>query len=488
MSGEIAAKIWLALHAIIDDLSTRLLIFACEMIKSTSTTEAALIQICSRDIADEVLSLARLSLLDWLGCVFAARATPMAKAWARALNVDGEDALPKALSPTRMDPQGAALALGAFGNVLEMDDLHRASILHPGDTICAAALAVAMRRPTSGPALLAAIVRGYEIAIRIGTAVATGGYTPFYNSGTCGVFGAAMAVGDLKRLDQEQLADAIGQAGMQAAGIWQCRLEPGFSKQLATAHAARAGVLSAELGATGFLAPRQILSGKMGFFKSYYPEADTTVLTVPAPWAITMMSYKPFPACRHTHSAISAALALRAGLSEPLRQVDIHTYRAALDLCDNTAPDTPDQARFSLQHAVAIALHKGAPEIADFDTPAIQSPPLRTLRGLVRLQLDPTCDLAFPRQYGARIVVTTLNGRVLDATCTAAWGDPENPMSLPDLIAKFHRNAVHGGLPDADARTISEAVLALPDAADLAGLTKALTKAFAQEQETARCH
>lgn len=480
-------KIWLALHAIIGDFPKTLAISACEMIKNSATIESSLIRICSRDIAAEVLSVARLSLLDWLGCVFAARATPMAKTWGRALNADGEDALPNALSPTRMDPQGAALALGAFGNALEMDDLHRASILHPGDTICAAALAVAIRRPTSGPALLAAIVRGYEIAIRIGTAVAKGGYTPFYNSGTCGVFGAAVAAGALKRLDQEQLADAIGQAGMQAAGIWQCRLEPGFSKQLATAHAARAGVMSAELGAAGFLAPRQILSGKMGFFKSYYPEADTTALTVPAPWAITMMSYKPFPACRHTHPAISAALALRAGLSEPLQQVDIHTYRAALDFCDNATPCTPDQARFSLQHAVAITLHKGAPEIADFDTPTIHSLPLKTLRRLVRLHVDPDCEEAFPRQYGARVVVTTVDGRVRDATCPAAWGDPENPMSLADLIAKFHRNAIHGGLQHADACTISEAVLALPDAADIAGLTKALTKAFAQEQETARC-
>lgn len=457
------------------------------MIKNTAATESELIRICRRTIEAEVQSIARLSLLDWLGCVFAARATPVAKAWARALDADGEDALPKALSPSRMDAQSAALALGGLGNVLEMDDLHRASILHPGDTICAAALAVAMRRPTSGPALLSAIVRGYEIAIRIGTAVATGGYTPFYNSGTCGVFGAAMAAGNLRQLDHDQLADAIGQAGMQAAGIWQCRLEPSFSKQLATAHAARAGVFCAELGASGFLAPRAILTGKMGFFKSYYPGADTTALTVPAPWAITMMSYKPFPACRHTHPAISAALALREILSEPVQHVDVYTYRAAMDFCDNADPCTPDQARFSLQHTVAIALQKGAPEISDFDPPALQAHGTKTLRGLVRLHVDPQFDAAFPGQYGATIVVTTTDGKVHDATCPAAWGDPENPMSVPDLIAKFHRNAAHGGLPVAEARKVEEAVLALPDAADLTTLTQALTKAFATEQETIRC-
>ena len=480
-------KIRLALHAIIGDFSTKLSIFACEMAENTTANESELTQICRRNIAAGVQSIARLSLLDWLGCVLAARGTPVARAWARALDAQGEDVLPKAFSPSRMDVQNAALVLGGLGNVLEMDDLHRASILHPGDTICAAAIAVAMRRPTSGPALLSAIVRGYEIAIRIGTAVATGGYTPFYNSGTCGVFGAAIAAGDLHQLDQEQLSDAIGQAGMQAAGIWQCRLEPSFSKQLATAHAARAGVLSAELGAAGFLAPRAILTGKMGFFKSYYPGADTSALTTPAPWAITMMSYKPFSACRHTHPAISAALALRSELSAPVQQVDVHTYRAAIDFCDNATPETPDQARFSLQHAVAVTLLKGAPEIADFDPPALQAQSSKRLRERVRLHVDPQFDAAFPGQYGARTVVTATDGKVQEATCPAAWGDPENPISMPDLIAKFHRNAAHGGLQAAEADSIREAVLALPDATDLKMLTQALDKAFATEQETAIC-
>lgn len=453
------------------------------MAQNTAPVESELMRICRRPVAAEVQAFARIGLLDWLGCVFAARATPVAKAWARVLDADGQDALAKAMSPVAMDAQSAALALGGLGNVLEMDDLHRASILHPGDTICAAALAVGLRRPTSGAALLTAIVRGYEMGIRIGTAVATGGYTPFYNSGTCGVFGAAMAAGDLRGLDHDQLADAIGQAGMQAAGIWQCRLEPGFSKQLATAHAARAGVLSAELGAAGFPAPRAILTGTMGFFNSYYPTAKSAALTAPAPWAISAMSYKPFPACRHTHPAISAAMALGKIPADAVQGIDVHTYRAAIDFCDNADPKTPDQARFSLQHAVAVALWKGAPEIADFDPPALGDHRLAPLRGLFRVHVDPQFDAAFPAQYGARIVVTTKDGARHDATCPAAWGDPENPMSTADLIAKFHRNAVHGGLSAAAADKIEKAVWALPGAADLTTLAQALIQPVPPQQE-----
>ena len=117
-----------------------------------------------------------------------------------------------------------------------------------------------------------------------------------------------------------------------ASGIWQCRFEPTFSKQLATAQAARSGVLAADLAVAGFPGARAILTGPMGFFKNYYPGADTTQMTTPGDWALLEMSFKPFPACRHTHPAISAALALRDTAKAPNRIV-IETYRAALDFC-----------------------------------------------------------------------------------------------------------------------------------------------------------
>ena len=112
--------------------------------------------------------------------------------------------------------------------------------------------------------MLDAIVRGYEAAIRIGLAAAASGYSAWYNSGTCGVFGAAMAAGCAIGLDRSRLADALGQAGMMASGLWQCRLETTFSKQLATANAAQSGVVAARLAETGFPGARQILEGELG--------------------------------------------------------------------------------------------------------------------------------------------------------------------------------------------------------------------------------
>lgn len=454
-----------------------------QMSLKTPLDKSKLIEICRRPVPQDMAARARFSLLDWIGCSLAARhapaATSMALARAEATGGTDSDLWSIGVLSAQTDAQGAALAFGTLGNVLEMDDLHRAAILHPGNTTCAAALGVGLHNstsnPTSGTTLLNAIVRGYEAAIRIGTAAAAGGYAPFYNSGTCGIFGAAIACADLKGLDADAMADALGQAGMQAAGIWQCRLEPTFSKQLACAHAARAGVFSAELAAVGFRGARAILTGEFGFFASYYPRADRSALTAPGDWAITQMSFKPFAACRHTHPAISACLGIRQeNTNINVESIDIYTYHSALDFCNAPAPTTPDAARFSLQHAVATTWLRGAPAISDFEGSALKDPEIMALRSRVSLHRDANCDAAFPQAYGARVCVTLRDGRTRSAECPAAWGDPENPMSQADLIAKFRANAAHGDVDPRRASAIIEAVLKLPDAKDLTALNAAL--------------
>lgn len=449
------------------------------MSRITALPESELIEICRRPVAPCSVEWAALHLLDWLGCVVAAHKSPVALALGRVMGGAQTGVLGRAFSPDQTDAQTAALLTGALGNVLEMDDLHRGSILHAGDTICAAALAVALRQDTNGADLLAAVTRGYEVAIRIGLVAASGGYTPFYNSGTCAVFGTAIAASDLKGLGAEGMADALGQAGMQAAGIWQCRLEPTFSKQLACAHAARAGVLSAELAAVGFPGARQILTGPLGFFASYYPKADQAAL-ISEPdreWAIHQVSFKPFPACRHTHPAISAALEARRS-AQTLKRVHIHTYQAALDFCDAPSPATPDEARFSLQHAVAVALLRGPPGIADFDDVALRDPALTALRDKITLHVDPQIDAGFPARYAARLTLVMLDGAEINITCPAAWGDPENPMLHTDLVTKFTANAAHGGLSQDTAAALVECVLNLPHAPDMSDLQRALTAAL----------
>jgi 2-methylcitrate dehydratase PrpD len=130
---------------------------------------------------------------------------------------------------------GAALGNGGLGNVLEMDDVDKRAVLHPGPVVVPAALAAAQDRGASGEAFLDAIVRGYEAVIRIGRAVGPGHYRYWHNTGTCGPFGSAAAAASLYGLSQEQTAWALGLAGTQASGLWQTRHEAASGRPLGSA-------------------------------------------------------------------------------------------------------------------------------------------------------------------------------------------------------------------------------------------------------------
>ncbi|WP_424971578.1 MmgE/PrpD family protein [Dinoroseobacter sp. S76] len=438
------------------------------------TLAEQLVEIAQRPKGDADLSRAALHLMDWLGCIAAAQASPAGQA---ALRYGGWADLGVGFAQAQR-ADDLAFVTGALGNVLEMDDLHRASLLHVGDVVCPAALAAALAQSASGPALLAALVSGYEVAIRIGRAAAAQGYAPWYNSATCGVFGAAMAAAEIAGLAQP--AEALAQAGMGASGIWQCRLDPGTGKQLATALAARNGVAAADLVRAGFTGPRHILEGDLGFFATYYPEAALAEVSArpDAPFALHEVSFKPYPACRHTHAAIAAALELPG--PDPQR-VEVMTYGAALAFCDAPAPDTAHGARFSLQHCVAVALARGAPKLADFDTEARQDPVLSALRDRISLREDPQMTAAFPRRMGARVTLWDRDGQAHVLHRGTAPGDPEDPLSPTTLREKVLRNLTHGGASEEAAHALIAACTALPEARDLTDLRAALRRALSPQ-------
>ena len=100
----------------------------------------------------------------------------------------------------------------------------------------------------------------------------------------------------------------LAQSQAQAAGLWQVRLEPVMGKQLHTGHAAWAGLSAATLAQAGFTGPRHILEGPHGFYAAMCADARTDrLLADDGDWLIHSASFKPWPACRHTHAAIDAA-------------------------------------------------------------------------------------------------------------------------------------------------------------------------------------
>ena len=363
-----------------------------------------------------VRTKARLHLLDWLGCVAGARRSDVASVARRA----EPDCLTRA---------------ALLGNVLEMDDVHRRAILHPGPVVWPAALSAAREVGADMATLLEGAVRGYEAVIAVGATFDAWHYAHWHNTATAGGFGGAAAAASVFGLDADATADALGHAGSLAGGLWRMRHEPGMTKQVHVAQAALTGLWHARLARAGAKGPRRILEGEQGLYAPMTHEPKP--LALGQGWRIDEVSFKPWGACRHAHPAIDAALELKAAgkLGAP---VTVHTYRDALTFCDRPEPETVLDAKFSIQHSVAIVIDKGEPELADFEPDAIAR--LAPLRAQVTVAEDPALTAAYPARFGARIG---------DLMLADTRGDPERPLYPSGVEAKAWALMAWGGL-DAD--------------------------------------
>ncbi len=371
-----------------------------------------------RPIEKTTRERARLHLLDWLGCVAGARDSKVAALLVKSPICPVESA-------------------SWLGNVLEMDDIHRTAILHPGPVIWQPVIDAAEDASIGMDQVLDSAVRGYEAMIAIGATFDAHHYAHYHPTATAGAFGAAAAVASIHSLNRKQLCDALGNAGSMTGGLWQMRHEAVMTKQLHTASAARNGYFAAFMARSGMSGPASILEGPQGL---YAATCDTPKpMEFPKRWRIWDVSFKPWGACRHAHPAIDAALALKAKLGALDGDILVETYTDAITFCDRPNPQTVTDAKFSLQHAVAVVVEKGAPELADFEPNAIQK--FSAARKRVKVQEATDISRRYPEHYGARI---SCGSKSLELTDTL--GDPERPMNETQIIDKARALMAWGGL------------------------------------------
>ena len=419
-----------------------------------STVTEKLVPILSRPISDNDRQRAALLLLDWTGCAVAGQAEPAGQKITNAF--PGEVGTSTRIGASKASPLMAALHNGCLGNVLEMDDVDRQAVLHAAPTIIPAALAMAEHTGASREGFLDAIVIGYEATIRIGRAVGAGHYAYWHNTATCGPFGAAAAACHL--LKGSDLVSALGLAGTQAAGLWQTRHEPdSMAKQLHAGHAAHAGVLAAILSVQGFQGPRSILEGEQGFFKAMCPGANPEDVLVDrdAGWLLHETSLKPYPACRHAHPAIDAARGVIKMIGLDLtRDILVETYSDALKFCDRPNPESTIEAKFSIQHSVALVLASHPLTLAAFTQDSINDPKIRAMRRRIKVQTHPEIQSRYPAQYGAAITVGVDRFEARNA-----FGDPECPMSKQDVLDKAVTLMTNAKMEPAASEALANAAL-----------------------------
>jgi 2-methylcitrate dehydratase PrpD len=425
------------------------------------------------DLPKDTVEFTKLCILDWLGSALAGAGKPpvrMIVELAEELGGSGQATL---VTGGKSSVAHAALVNGAASHVVELDDIHKSSIIHAATVVIPPALAVAEWLGKSGRELITAVVIGYDVCYRIGEAVSPSHYYFWHNTATCGTFGAAAAAAKLLALDERQIAHALGNAGTQAAGLWEFIADGAMSKQLHTGKAAMNGLLAALLAQKGFTGPGKILEGQRGFFRAMAETYDASRITerLGEHYKIQENSFKLHASCRHTHPAVDLALQLRNGYGvrpEEVKAIRIGGYQPVLDITDNPRPETVYAAKFSVQFCVALALARGSVGLADFTEETLRDPVIRSLMERIEVVLDPQVHAAYPEQWGSVLEAETARLGVLRLRTEYPKGDPENPVTAAELAAKFHQLAAH--LPESERNRYVERILqldALPDAGEL---------------------
>ncbi|MFL6714887.1 MAG: MmgE/PrpD family protein [Burkholderiaceae bacterium] len=397
-------------------------------------------------LSPEVVHHARRAVIDWHAAALPGAVLPPATSLERALSEELGHGSARLMLGQPATVRLAALVNGTASHIVEVDDIFREAIYHPGAPTIAAALALAQSRKVSGEAFLRAVVVGYEISTRIGAAMGRAHYRHWHNTGTIGCFGAAAAAAEILGLDQARFAHALATVATFAAGLQQAFRMDSMSKPLHAGRAAEAGVTAALAAAEGVTGSLDILEGEAGLGRAMSdgPDWEKAVATLGRDFHITRITFKNHACCGHTFAPIDGALALQAqhGIrADEIEQIGIGTYRAALEVAGYENPATPAEARFSVKYTVASALTHGSVRLAAFEPDRMNDAATRALMKKISLTLDPELDAAFPGQRAARVEIRLRDGRVLSCLQPFRKGDPEAPLSDRELEQKYRELA-----------------------------------------------
>ena len=395
-------------------------------------------------------------LVDWFGSAVAGHGTRPVETitrFAQAMDPSsGANSGPSELiiNRARTSPYWAAMANAAASHVAEQDDVHNGSVFHPATVVFPPAVAVAQALGASGPQLLAASVVGYEVGIRVGEFLGRSHYRVFHTTGTAGTLAAAAAVGHLLGLNAQQMQHALGSAGTQSAGLWEFLRTAADSKQLHTAHAAAAGLMSAYLAKDDFTGAADILEGPQGMAAGMSSDADPSRLVdgLGTRWATAETSFKYHASCRHTHPAADALLHVMQthGLQlADLAKVVTHVHQGAIDVLGPVLrPTTVHQSKFSMGTVLALVAQFGHAGLTEFDRDFLSTATV-ALRDKVEMALDAEVDAAYPKRWIGKVTVTTTDGRVLHGRVDEPKGDPGNTLSRQEITDKALRLAAFSG-------------------------------------------
>ncbi len=399
------------------------------------------------DLGRHTVDIAKMCVQDFIGVAIAGSAKRESEIW-KAYYAD-QPGTPTAstFQPgfAAFGPEQAAALNAVFGHVMDMDDVHNASITHLAVITVPTAFALAQQLHKGGKEIIEAVAAGYEAGARIGEAINPSSYKYWHTTAVVGAFSAGVTAAKLLGLTEEELVNCLGSAGTQAAGLWEFLASGSMSKVLHTADANLCGIRSARLAKLGFTGAPAILEGERAFIRALAPEFDLNCLVkgYGEGYRIEENSFKPYACCRHTHSAnycIEQILASHNLDPEEILSITDDTYSTAVQTTNNPYPENPYAAKFSLQFCIAAAIVLKDLSDRVFTMENINNPQIKNLMAKIQVKVNKDLDDDFrkdPNRWSHRLAIALANGETITEQVDYPIGDFKNPFDQPMADRKF---------------------------------------------------
>ena len=440
-------------------------------------------------IPEEVRHRLKLLMLDALGCALYGADLE----WCRIL----QDSLSKVDSTRecavwgtkkKLSAPHAALANGTAVQGFELDDVHRAGVLHVGAVVLPALTPIAeLRGGMSGKEFLTAAVAGYEIGPRVGLCMGPAHIASGWHSGaTLGVFSAAAGAARGLKLDAEETVHALGIAGTQAAGLMAAQ----FGAMVKRMHAGRSsqsglyGALLAEAGFTGIV---NVLESEYGGFCTTLSQSkdqfNLKELTagLGETWQTMGIALKFYACVGTNHTTLDAIRDMqreRRFGPKDVKKIVVHGSQVTVNHVGwKYVPQGLTSAQLNLPYCVATLLIDGDCFVDQFTEDKVADTARMKLAEKVEVIHDPAITaLGAKFRHKVHVEAHLNDGTVMKRTVEAARGSEKKFASDTEIVEKYEKLASKA-LSKARVAKLRDAVLGLEKLKDARELARLMIRA-----------
>jgi 2-methylcitrate dehydratase PrpD len=442
-----------------------------------------------KDLSPELISAAKWAILDYIAVSMAGSQEPSGKIMSEMVR--------ESQSPPEATVIGgrykascsmAALSNGTSAHVQDYDDcldFPNAGLAHPTAGTFSGLLTVGEKYHSTGKDMLTAYCLGIEAYGKTGLLLVesgVGGHGWDW-TGVLGVLGGTVALSKLLKLDEYKMMMAVGTATTMSSGTMR-----NFGSMAGHIHggdAARNAIEAVTLAQKGYTATYPGIL-EASFYTSYsgkigqVPEnvQQERLNTLGNPWNLLNpgLMFKYYPCAHISHFGAYAAQLLREKYKFDWRQIEEIEFLQPNTLSRNSSPPPPQngvQGRFNMGYCLCRALMHGGIEFGFFTDEAVKDPDTRGLMSKLKWGVSKQEYHAGPFGY-QEVVLKMKDGKTYSQKVDHPKGEPQNPQTPEELIAKFTKCAVYAKYKDSTISRLKDMVLDLENVKDITELTTLL--------------